>query len=62
MGFFVSFKCASCKYVEASIGVGHGRNPTPYLALFRCDRCKSIDGTWVHATAFRAAACATMKR
>lgn len=47
MGFFVDFKCDSCKYEEESIGVGHGKNPTPHLALYRCNQCKSIGSTWV---------------
>ncbi len=47
MGFFVDFKCDSCKYQEESIGVGHGKNPTPYLALFRCGQCKTVGSTWV---------------
>lgn len=47
MGFFVDLKCSACKYEETSLGVGRGKNPTPFLALFRCDRCKSIGSTWV---------------
>lgn len=48
MGGFVDFKCRSCKYEETDIGAGRGRQAFPYLALFRCDNCKSVGSTWIH--------------
>lgn len=47
MGFFVDFKCDFCKYEERAIAVGHGKSPIPFLALFRCDHCRSVGSTWV---------------
>ena len=49
MGGFVKFACGSCGYEEPEIPIGHGRQEMPYLALFRCDGCKTIGSTWVHA-------------
>lgn len=48
MGSFVQFKCNYCKYEEADLGVGNGRDPVRFLALFNCDNCKSVGSTWVH--------------
>lgn len=48
MGGFVNFRCNYCKYEERDIGVGHGKSEFPFLALFRCDHCKSIGSTWVY--------------
>lgn len=48
MGTFVDFKCGYCKYEENHIGVGHGSNPSPRLALFRCPSCKTVGSTWVY--------------
>ena len=47
MGGFVSFKCALCRYEEPEIGVGRGHAEFPFLALYRCDNCKTIGSTWV---------------
>lgn len=49
MGGFVKFYCGSCRYEENAIAIGHGRNETPYLAPFRCDHCKTLGSTWIHA-------------
>jgi hypothetical protein len=48
MGAFVSYHCRHCRYEEPKIGVGRGRHPFPYLALYRCARCKTVGSTWVH--------------
>jgi predicted RNA-binding Zn-ribbon protein involved in translation (DUF1610 family) len=29
------------------IPVGRGRAASPYLALFRCTRCKTVGSTWI---------------
>ena len=47
MGSFVDFKCNFCGYEATDIGVGHGKRSYPRLALFRCDKCKSVGSTWV---------------
>jgi ribosomal protein S27E len=47
MGTFVDFRCSYCKYEELNIPVGHGREPEPHLALFRCDNCKTLGSTWI---------------
>lgn len=48
MGWFVDFRCGHCKYEEPDIGVGRGRNAFPFLALIRCDNCKTIGSTWIY--------------
>jgi hypothetical protein len=47
MGGFVDFRCKHCRYEETDIGVGKGKHPFPYLALFRCPKCKSTGSTWI---------------
>jgi len=47
MGRFVDFRCTHCRYEETDIGIGKGKHPFPYLALFRCVRCKSTGSTWI---------------
>jgi hypothetical protein len=47
VGGFVEFRCKHCRYEETDIGVGKGRNPSPFLALFRCAKCKSVGSTWI---------------
>jgi ribosomal protein S27E len=49
MGSFVTYQCRHCRYEESGIGIGRGRNPFPYLALYRCARCKTVGSTWIHA-------------
>ncbi len=48
MGFFVDFRCQNCRYEERDIGVGRGKSEFPFLALFRCDNCKTIGSTWIN--------------
>lgn len=30
------------------MGVGHGAAEFPFLALFRCDLCRSVGSTWIY--------------
>jgi len=48
MGGFVDFECKFCHYAERGIAVGHGKAPSPFLALYRCDHCKTVGSTWFH--------------
>lgn len=48
MGRFARFYCPHCRYEEADLGYGAGREPFPFLVLFRCDNCHSIGSTWVY--------------
>ena len=47
MGGFVDYRCKHCGYEETDIGVGRGRTPFPYLALYRCTKCKTVGGIWI---------------
>ncbi len=42
MGGFVSFNGMNCGYSEERIGFGHGKQPEPYLQLYKCDSCKTV--------------------
>ncbi len=48
MGGFVDFECRHCNYEEADIAYGRGRGASPYLALCRCEACKTVNSTWVY--------------
>jgi hypothetical protein len=52
VGGFVAYRCKHCRYEESEIGIGKGKNPFPFLALFRCNKCKSVGSTWIqeHST------------
>lgn len=47
MGHQADFQCLGCRYEEKDLAVGHGRRPSPYLRLFRCDHCHSVGSTWI---------------
>lgn len=47
MGGFVDFRCTHCRLEMEEIPVGKGRRPWPYLALYRCTRCKTVGSTWI---------------
>lgn len=47
MGGFVDFHCRHCRTELTEIPVGKGRVPSPWLALFRCAKCKTVGSTWV---------------
>lgn len=47
MGHIVDFQWPYYKYAEHDLGVGRGKSAFPFLALFRCDSCKTIGSTWV---------------
>jgi hypothetical protein len=49
MGGFVDYRCRYCNLEIEEIPVGRGRNPSPYLALFRCVKCKTVGSTWIEA-------------
>lgn len=57
MGGFVDYRCQHCRTEFDDIPVGKGRQPSPYLALFRCTRCKTVGSTWVESN--RAPRCGT---
>jgi hypothetical protein len=41
MGGLVSFGCLNCGDTEERIGFGHGKQPEPYLYLYRCNKCST---------------------
>lgn len=47
MGKFVDYHCKRCNTEITDIPVGKGRQPSPYLALFRCRSCRTVGSTWV---------------
>jgi len=47
MGGFVDYRCRHCRTEIEDIPVGRGRQASPYLALFRCVRCKTVGSTWI---------------
>lgn len=47
MGGFVDFHCRQCRTEITEIPVGRGKQPFPYLALFRCRGCKTVGSTWI---------------
>jgi hypothetical protein len=48
VGGFVNFHCKQCRYEVTEIGVGKGKHPFPFLALYRCPKCKTVGSTWVN--------------
>ncbi len=47
MGGYVEFYCPFCRYHEPELAIGHGSQARQYLALFKCDHCKTIGSAWV---------------
>lgn len=57
MGGFVDYHCRHCRTELTDIPVGRGKQPSPWLALFRCTHCKTVGSTWVEEG--RVARCGT---